>query len=350
MGGNRPEGLKLYNFTDNHDVERIYTKLNNKKHFVPAHILMYTLPGIPSIYYGSELGIEGKKERHSDDSLRPALNLDDYADALETNTCAKVIAALGKIRQNTPALSYGDYKELRLTTGQYAFARNYNGQSVVITVNNSDNDFEMTLPAGNANEYIGGLSGIRVPVVNGNITVNVKANSGEIWLPAESCSTEIKPVEMEVDVKVETEVVAEDEVKNIVEATALVENDVVKTEPDKAKVAVEDDIIVENTVSKTETPKTEETDDKLLEDIEEATENVEDTDKKANAAPASEPITLTKEASSKPKTYEEMTVEELQQAILDRMSQNGPLTDQMKRDVKENVYHNSLVNWIKSFR
>ena len=350
MGGNRPEGLKLYNFTDNHDVERIYTKLNNKKHFVPAHILMYTLPGIPSIYYGSEFGIEGKKERHSDDSLRPALNLDDYADALETNACTKVIAALGKIRQNAPALSYGDYKELHLTTGQYAFARNYNGQSVLVTVNNSDNDFTMNLPAGNAQEYIGGLSGLRVPVVNGNISVNVRANSGEIWLPAESCSTEIKPVEIEVDVKVETEVVAEDKVKNIVEATALVENDVVKTEPDKAKVAVEDDIIVENTVSKTETPKTEETDDKLLEDIKEATENVEDTDKEANAAPASEPITLTKEASSKPKTYEEMTVEELQQAILDRMSQNGPLTDRMKRDVEENVYHNSLVNWIKSFR
>ena len=32
-------GLKLYNFTDNHDVERIYTKLNNKKHFATSHIL-----------------------------------------------------------------------------------------------------------------------------------------------------------------------------------------------------------------------------------------------------------------------------------------------------------------------
>ena len=55
MGGNRPDGLKLYNFVDNHDVERIYTKLNNKAHFTPVHVLLYTLPGIPSIYYGSEL-------------------------------------------------------------------------------------------------------------------------------------------------------------------------------------------------------------------------------------------------------------------------------------------------------
>ena len=58
MGGSRPDGLKLYNFVDNHDVERIYTKLNNKAHFTPVHILLYTLPGVPSIYYGSEFGIE----------------------------------------------------------------------------------------------------------------------------------------------------------------------------------------------------------------------------------------------------------------------------------------------------
>ena len=32
----------LEKFTDRNDVERIYTKLNNKKHFVPVHILSYT--------------------------------------------------------------------------------------------------------------------------------------------------------------------------------------------------------------------------------------------------------------------------------------------------------------------
>lgn len=45
-----------------------------------------------------------------------------------------------------------------------------------------------------------------------------------------------------------------------------------------------------------------------------------------------------------------MTIEELQQAILDKMAKNGPITDQMRRDVMENVYHNSLINWVKSFR
>ena len=77
--------VNLYTFVDNHDVERIYTKLSNKEHFLPVHIMLYTLPGIPSVYYGSEFGIEGRKERYSDDSLRPALNYKDYKDATSTN-------------------------------------------------------------------------------------------------------------------------------------------------------------------------------------------------------------------------------------------------------------------------
>ena len=43
MGGNRPDGLKLYNFVDNHDVERIYTKLNNKAHFTPVRTTTVSL-------------------------------------------------------------------------------------------------------------------------------------------------------------------------------------------------------------------------------------------------------------------------------------------------------------------
>lgn len=183
MGGGRPGGFTPYNFVDNHDVERIYTKLRNKAHFVPVHILLYTLPGVPSIYYGSEFAIEGRKERGSDDSLRPALNLDDFRDAVRDDPNTALIAALGRIRQQTKALSYGDYRELLLTTRQYAFSRNHDGRSVVVTVNNDDGDYTMRLPAGGAAEYVGALSGERAGVFDGHISVNIGPNSGEIWLP-----------------------------------------------------------------------------------------------------------------------------------------------------------------------
>lgn len=57
------KGKKLYSFVDNHDVDRLASKLNVKENMIPIYALLYFLPGIPSIYYGSEFGIEGKKRR-----------------------------------------------------------------------------------------------------------------------------------------------------------------------------------------------------------------------------------------------------------------------------------------------
>ena len=63
-------------FVDNHDVDRLMSKLNNKDHIREVYTLLYTLPGIPSIYYGSEWGIEGRKQGASDDAMRPQLDLE----------------------------------------------------------------------------------------------------------------------------------------------------------------------------------------------------------------------------------------------------------------------------------
>ena len=49
------------------------------------------------------------------------------------------------------------------------------------------------------------------------------------------------------------------------------------------------------------------------------------------------------------KSYEEMTVEELQNVILEKLAKNGPVTDRMRQDVAENIWHDSLVNWARSF-
>ena len=271
--------LDLYNFVDNHDVERIYTKLSNKAHFTPVHILLYTLPGVPSIYYGSEFGIEGRKERSSDDSLRPALSLDDYETALGDNPCTALIAALGQIRQHTPALSYGSYAELHLTNRQFAFARDLNNVRVVVTVNNDDNAASMDLPAGNAVEYIGALSGQKVAVQDGRINVTVPANSGEIWVPAGDMP-EYKPFKVEISVNEETV-----------------------------------------------------------------------TDEESIPADSEAPSSATESVHFDPnKSPEDMSVAELQAAILAKMANNGPVSDQMKKTVNENIWHDSLVNWLKSFR
>lgn len=350
MGGNRPDGLKLYNFVDNHDVERIYTKLTNKAHFAPVHILLYTLPGVPSIYYGSEFGIEGKKERYSDDSLRPALQLSDYADALETNPCTRLIAALGKIRQAHKALSYGDYQELLLLNRQYAFSRNYGGESIVITVNNDDSDYVMNLPAGSGPAYVGALSGQRVDTVDGRITVNVKANSGEIWVPVREGESQADGGGMTRENVFEavTEKKQEKAPENAMEFRAQKDAPEKATpeKPGESKEAMEPERAAES--EKAMEPERAAELEKTMASGR-AAEPAEDGNMEAkdsmDSKKAAEPEKTTQEEA-----FERGRIAGLQEAILAIMGKNGPITEQMRRDVTENVYHDSLINWIKSFR
>ena len=91
--------IRLYTFVDNHDVSRIWSKLNNKAHLFNVMLLLYTVPGIPSLYYGSEFGIPGDKQRGSDWNLRPALSLSDFS---EDAPLCRLIKALGQDQKAVP--------------------------------------------------------------------------------------------------------------------------------------------------------------------------------------------------------------------------------------------------------
>ena len=331
--------LKLYNFVDNHDVERIYTKLTNKAHFAPVHVLLYTLPGVPSIYYGSEFGIEGRKEYGSDDSLRPALNIEDYKDSVKTNPCTALIAALGKVRQAVPALSYGSYDELMLTNRQFAYARDLDGTRVIVAVNNDDAPAGMHLAAGNCAAYIGALSGEKVSVQDGHINITQPANSGEIWVP-EGTDLNVKPVKAQ-SVNVENT----NSINTNIEASSV--------DTEKAT-----DMVVEDTQSETTkaedtkaaAPKAETAKTASENTASETTAKESESESTPNATASDDPAdpsTITMDWSKSP---ESMTVPELQAAVLAKLAGNGPVDAQMKKTVVDNIWHDSLVNWLKSFR
>ena len=309
MGGNRPDGLKLYNFVDNHDVERIASKLTNKAHYKPVHVLLYTLPGVPSIYYGSEFGIEGKKTYGTDAPLRPCLHLEEILDmsAMKprdswARSWSDLITELGRIRKETPAFSYGAYKELVLTNRQYAFARELDGKSVMIAVNNDEKSAWINLPANGAPAYLGALSGRVFKADNGRISFELGACDGDILLPTWEDTEACKGKE---EIKVETKQEAK-------EAAKAENGQEVKAETKQ-----------------------------------EAKEEIKAPEKNEDEQSEKPYVDL---SQTEGKSYESMTVEELQSAILYKMSKNGPITDQMFRSVRENMYPNSLLNWVKSFR
>jgi glycosidase len=127
--------LTLYSFADNHDVNRVATLLRRGEDLASLYTLLYTMPGLPSIYYGSEWGITGDKGQADDAALRPALSLPPPPEAVMQPWLPEFIARLAAIRQSSAAIRRGDYAELHVAGEQLAFKREADGEIAIIVVN-----------------------------------------------------------------------------------------------------------------------------------------------------------------------------------------------------------------------
>ena len=132
----------LYNFLDNHDQTRIASQLADKRCLKPLYTMLLTMPGIPSIYYGSEWGMEGKKGSGSeaDYPLRKPMT----KEAMETGDreLMKHIAELAALRKKSRALQYGSYKNVVERNEQLLYARELDGELVLVAFNISDQPYE----------------------------------------------------------------------------------------------------------------------------------------------------------------------------------------------------------------
>ncbi len=127
-------GKYLYNFVDNHDVNRIYTLLTEKENIYPVYTLLFTMPGIPSIYYGSEWEIEGdKKSGDGDYALRPEIDINK----MNNPDLIDHIKLLSEIRKSSPALQLGTYEEVQVRNETLVFARVYGDDYVIVALNST---------------------------------------------------------------------------------------------------------------------------------------------------------------------------------------------------------------------
>jgi glycosidase len=131
--------IPLYTFADNHDVNRLASTLKNRTHLFPLYGLLFTLPGIPSLYYGSEYGIAGERLPTSDRPLRPAWDSPVIREAQNAGRDAadleRAIAGFIGLRKNSAALREGSFRELFKTSEQYAFMRETGEKRIIVGVN-----------------------------------------------------------------------------------------------------------------------------------------------------------------------------------------------------------------------
>ena len=128
-------GKHLMNFVDNHDVTRISSILTNPEHLPLAYGILFGMPGIPCIYYGSEWGEEGKKAPDNDYALRPCF------EEPTPNELTKFITELIAIRRDSDALCNGGYHNVVITNHQLIFERKSESERVLVAINANACDF-----------------------------------------------------------------------------------------------------------------------------------------------------------------------------------------------------------------
>ncbi len=153
------KGKHLLSFADNHDVTRAASILQNPRHLPLLYGLMFGMPGIPCIYYGSEWGVQGEKS-WGDAALRPQIPHP------QENELTEWIARLGRARKESCALCYGAFSSLVLTNHQCVFARAIENERVLVCVNASENAYDAHFSA-SGQEAKDLLTGEAINVQNG---------------------------------------------------------------------------------------------------------------------------------------------------------------------------------------
>lgn len=122
------KGMHLFCFADNHDVSRIASALTDQNQLQALYAVLFTMPGIPCLYYGSEWGVLGEK-KNGDAGLRPCFSQP------ESTPLTVFLGKLSRIRKESKALCYGSFSNEVLQNKQWILKREWEGERVLVAVN-----------------------------------------------------------------------------------------------------------------------------------------------------------------------------------------------------------------------
>ncbi|MEH7500824.1 alpha-amylase family glycosyl hydrolase [Neobacillus drentensis] len=171
------------NFMDNEYTSRFTSDIVAKKQFPgsrwkTALVYLYTTPGIPVIYYGTDIALNGGEipENRGQMSFRAEKELIDY------------ITKVGELRNQLPSLTRGTMEMLYDQHGMAVYKRVYKGETSIIAINNTSKSQSVTL----SNDQIEGgkelrglLAGDKVKSEDNKYTIILDRDNSEIYVLAE---------------------------------------------------------------------------------------------------------------------------------------------------------------------
>ena len=164
LQNNYPEFVfnSLMNFLSTHDTERILSLLckdgirnmsnkelatyrcdsenfkKAKERLKVGFTLLFTLPGVPSIFYGDEAGIEGGHD---------PFNRRTFPWGKEDDELVKYVEKLARIRSEASVFADGSFSICEASNGVFCFKRRYNNELYIICANMSENNQKIFIGA-----------------------------------------------------------------------------------------------------------------------------------------------------------------------------------------------------------
>ncbi|MBM7579774.1 alpha-amylase family glycosyl hydrolase [Jeotgalibacillus terrae] len=171
------------NFIDNHDMSR-FTRLASEQNMFPgtrwelATVFMFTVPGIPIMYYGSEIALDGGED--PDNRRLMDFNVDEEL--------KEYIGDVGELRQDLPSLTRGTLNVLYNEQGMLVYEREYEDETTVIAINNTSETQTVDLPVSDYtdnSELRGLLGGDLVRAEDDQFRIILDREVAEIYVVAD---------------------------------------------------------------------------------------------------------------------------------------------------------------------
>ncbi|WP_050614286.1 alpha-amylase family glycosyl hydrolase [Bacillus testis] len=161
-------------FTTRFTQDIVQSKRNPATAWNLALTYLYTIPGIPSILYGSEIAVNGG--RYPDNAQFMGFKADkEIIDHL---------TKIGKLRQELPALTRGTFSVLYNQDGLAVYKRSYKNEVIVVVVNNSSKTKRVTLTSeqlAKKKELRGLLAGDLAREKNGKYHIVIEREKSEVY-------------------------------------------------------------------------------------------------------------------------------------------------------------------------
>ena len=124
-----------------------------------AATLLYTLPGVPTVYYGDEAGMQGFSD---------PLNRRFFPWGKEDKDLFEFYVFLGELRKNNSLFKDGDFEELFAEDGGFAYKRCKDDKEILVAANCGEKTKYLRFSGNLTNLFTGEVFAGEIALKNGD--------------------------------------------------------------------------------------------------------------------------------------------------------------------------------------